>query len=681
MSDEREHPTSPQFARPLSAAAIIVAVVAVVWTLVDYWGGEPAVDRLAVARGVLAAVALAVVVASSPRRRAATLKVIGAALAAVVVVVEVVSIALAPAQTWPAVAVLIVVILGSALLMPWSWRWQAAVAGGTSAAGLATMLLAVPRDLFSWHFVGLAAWVLVFVAAMSVWGAHLAGGERRRVVDSEARYRSLFESAGDAIAVLDQEGIIRQANTRLALLLGRPLEHVVGRPLDSFYAGAAPAGAGPAAEQRAALAGRQQRGTHTFAHADGHPIEAEVSYARTAETPTLQVQAIVHDLTEHRALERRRIKDQRLDALGQLAGGIAHQFNNILGGILTHAGVLREDAANAASATELDEIIGAARRGRELTQELLRFTKSEPLVLRSTAPGLLLESVAALARSSVPEGITIEVRAAPDLPALHGDPDHLVHACLELILNARDAMQGRKGGHVTLAAAVEDVGPDDNRWPGATPGRYVRLAVGDNGRGMDAATRDRAFEPFFTTKPMHRAAGIGLPKVGGVVRDHRGAIRLDSTPGRGTTVHLLIPVAQRAAEAPAAKTGPAGPAAPATVLVVDDEAIVRHSLRRALTKFGYRVLEAGDGPSALAELQSADPPVSLVILDLVLPGGGAGILELLRAIRPDLKVIVSSGYSPEAATVKDLVRRVEGFLPKPFELAELRAAVARALAS
>jgi signal transduction histidine kinase/CheY-like chemotaxis protein len=431
-----------------------------------------------------------------------------------------------------------------------------------------------------------------------------------------------------------------------------------------------------------ALTGELQRGTHTFVHADGRQIEVDISYARTAGTATPQVQAILHDLTERRALQRSEVKDQRLDALAQLAGGIAHQFNNVLGGILTHAGVLREDAANAAAAAELDEIIGAARRGRELTQELLRFTKSSPLALRPTSPGLLLESVAALARSSLPDDIAIEVRAAPDLPALQGDVDHLVHACLELVLNARDAMQGVMAGKLSLAAAVEDVSPEDNRWPGAATGRYVRLSVGDNGRGMDAATRDRAFEPFFTTKPMHRAAGIGLPKVNGVVRDHRGAIRVDSTPGRGTTVHMLIPVAQSAAPAaPAATARPVVLAAPATILVVDDEAIVRHSLRRALTKFGYRVLEAGDGPSALAELQAANPPVSLVILDLVLPGGGAGILELLRAIRPDLKVLVSSGYSPEAETVKDLVRRVEGFLPKPYEMSELRAAVTKALAS
>jgi CheY-like chemotaxis protein len=286
--------------------------------------------------------------------------------------------------------------------------------------------------------------------------------------------------------------------------------------------------------------------------------------------------------------------------------------------------------------------------------------------------------VAALARSSLPENVTVDVRVSPGLPLIHADADHLAHACLELVLNSRDAMRGQDGSRLTLAASALDLAAGDPAWPGASPGRYVRLSVTDTGRGMDLATRERVFEPFFTTKPMHRAAGMGLAMVYSVVRDHNGSIRLDTEPGRGTAVYIIVPVSTAAATpAPAA---PATTGGPETILVVDDEAIVRHSLRRALTRFGYRVIEASDGPSALAELEKADPPVRLVILDLVLPGGGAGILELLRALRPDLKVLVSSGYSPEAQTVKDLVRRVEGFLPKPYEIAELRAAVTKALA-
>jgi CheY-like chemotaxis protein len=202
---------------------------------------------------------------------------------------------------------------------------------------------------------------------------------------------------------------------------------------------------------------------------------------------------------------------------------------------------------------------------------------------------------------------------------------------------------------------------------------------------MDAATVARAFEPFFSTKPMHQAAGLGLATLLRVIRAHSGAVRVESEPGRGTTIHLLLPLSTAALPAPlaaqpAAAAAPSAVAAPgATILIVDDEQIVRNSLRRALTRFGYRVLDAGDGTSALAAMQTADPPVDLVILDLVLPGGGAGIFELLKAIRPEVRVLVSSGYSPDAEAARGLAERVEGFLPKPYELSQLKAAVARAL--
>ncbi|HEX9393299.1 MAG TPA: response regulator, partial [Gemmatimonadales bacterium] len=198
--------------------------------------------------------------------------------------------------------------------------------------------------------------------------------------------------------------------------------------------------------------------------------------------------------------------------------------------------------------------------------------------------------------------------------------------------------------------------------------------------GMDAATVERVLEPFFTTKPLHQAVGLGLSTVHGIVRDHGGTLRIDSARGRGTTVHMLIPaatVAPAAGTTPSPRTEPSGGGA--TVLIVDDEEIVRSSLRRALTRFGYRVLEAADGPSALAAVQSAAPPVELVVLDLVLPGGGAGIFELLKAVRPELKILISSGYTPDSEAARGLAARVDGFLQKPFELPELRAAVARAL--
>ena len=382
------------------------------------------------------------------------------------------------------------------------------------------------------------------------------------------------------------------------------------------------------------------------------------------------------------AAESQRLHEQRIDAQGRFAGGIAHQFNNLLGGILTHVSLLRQDASMGPAVAQLDEIVAATRRGRDLTEELMRFTRSDPVRLQPTDAGTVLESVAALARALLPDGAKVHVHAAPGLPPLAGDIDHLVHACTQVVLNARDAMRGRADPRLTLTAVLHTIAANDPDWLDVAPGRYVRLSISDTGRGMDAATVARAFEPFFSTKPMHQAAGLGLATLLRVIRAHSGAVRAASEPGRGTTIHLLLPVSNEplAVLPPAPTPPPSAVAAPgATILIVDDEAIVRNSLKRALTRFGYRVLEAGDGPTALAAMTTADPPVDLIILDLVLPGGGAGIFELLKAVRPEVRVLISSGYSPDAEAAKGLAQRVQGFLPKPYELSQLKTAVTQAL--
>ncbi len=672
--------TSIAFSRPLRAVALLVAAASALWVLAAFHAGTSTAVWLA--RLAEVTVALAVAAASTPRRSPTALRALAFVLAIAMSITNVTVASFVPARVWEAMSVHGGVILGAALFAPWSWRWQAALAA--TATGMAIAMFAImDGSRLPPATAEIATAFLLTFSAASVLGAHLADRERQRVALSEARYRELFEQAGDGIAVIDAAGAIHDANHRLGELLGRPSDQLIGRQLADFLAPVERASLGAdarvTAEQQAALAGALRTTLHTLLRSDGRPVEVEIAYARTETLTGPVVQAVVRDLTARRAVERQHAQAQKLDSLGRFAGGIVHQFNNLLGGILTHAGVLRADAANAAATRELDEILEATRRGRELTRELLRFTRSTPLTLRAVPAAEVIASATTLARAALPDEVAIETTVAPGCPALTADPDRLAEAFVQLALNAREALRGP--GKVRIEAAPETIATEDARWPGARPGAYVRLSVSDTGSGMDAATVERVLEPFFTTKPLHQAAGLGLSTVHGIVRDHGGTLRIDSARGRGTTVHMLIPAAAAstagAPAAPGLQGTPAGDGA--TVLIVDDEEIVRSSLRRALTRFGYRVLEAADGPTALAAVQGAALPVELVVLDLVLPGGGAGIFELLKAVRPELKFLVSSGYTPDSEAARGLAPRVDGFLQKPFELSELKAAVAKAL--
>ena len=576
-----------------------------------------------------------------------------------------------PDEVWEQSASIVAMMFAAALFMPWSWRWQAAFVAIALAAATIVFTLVIPRSALDGESAVRVLLTLYFLATLSVFGANLADRARRHLAASEARYRGLFETATDGIALLDENGFIREANPRLADLLGRPMTEQVGARLRDFYTEA------------------EGSSAHSIRRPDGRTIEVEIEFSpvpNTAGEGSL-VQADMRDRTARRTEERRHIQAQRLDSMARLSGALAHQYNNILGGILTHAAVLREEVPTPDARAAADEVLKGARRGRELTQELLGLSQPETVALKSASPIQFVESAAALARAAVPAGVEVKTDVAPGLPPIFADVDQLVHACLELVFNARDAMRGRPNSLLTFKAIEQTIAAGaagSQEWPGAPPGRYVRISVTDTGRGMDPAIAERVFEPFFTTKPLHEAKGLGLAEVSRVLREHRGAVRIETSIGKGTTVHLLLPMALPAADTAAAPPpAPPGPLAPkgATILIVDDEEIVRNSLRRALTRFGYKVLEAGDGTSALAAMRAADPPVDLVILDLVLPGGGAGVFELLKAIRPEVRVLISSGYSPDADAARGLAERVQGFLPKPYELSQLKTAVAQALSA
>jgi len=664
------------FARSLRAVALLVAVSSATWELTS--GLPPGLTARAVwiARIAEVAVALLVATVSSSSRSVTQLRALAFLLAIDIHATNTAVTQLLPGRAFEAASVQSIVLLGASLFAPWTWRWQAALAAAAVATGVVSLLYVRGLEGNSPATAGIAASLLLTAGVASVLGAHLQDRERRRVLESEARYRALFESAGDPILVMNSRGVIREANSQVEELLGRPAAEIVGRPFREFYATAGLEDAPPPPVGDRSRIALQLRG------GDNRVIDVDVSLARIGDGDQSQVQAILRDLTESHARERRQAEERRLEFLARLGGGLAHQFNNLLGGILTHATVLRDEAGAPDARAAAEQVLEAARRGRELTKELQGFAGPESVRVQPTAPARVVESIAALARATLPAAVKVAISLAPDLPQALADTDQVVHACLQLVLNARDAMQGRGAGTLTLGAAEERVTAADPRWPGARPGRYVRFWIRDTGAGMDAAMLERVAEPFFSTKPLHVSVGFGLTAAHQIALAHQGAMGIESVPERGTTVHLLIPAAdtRRVTPVPAAAPPPAAPGM-ATVLIVDDEAIVRSSLRRALTRFGYQVVEAGDGPSAMAALQAAQPPVDLVILDLVLPGGGAGIFELLTAVQPGLKVLISSGYTPDADAAQGLASRAAGFLPKPYEMTELKEAVAKALGS
>jgi len=375
------------------------------------------------------------------------------------------------------------------------------------------------------------------------------------------------------------------------------------------------------------------------------------------------------------------VQAQKMDAIGQLTGGLAHDFNNLLTVIIGNLAALQERHGQQSGIREFTEpALQSARRGVQLIRRLLTFSRQQPLEPVAVDIARLIVELTTLIERSLPESIEIAVALAETPMHCLVDPGQLESALLNFALNARDAMPD--GGRLRIAAqplrlglSTEDVARAAGF--GVPPGDYVCFEVSDSGCGMDAATLARAFEPFFTTKQLGVGSGLGLAMTLGFARQSGGGIRIDSSPGRGTIVQLVLP--QCAPEAPAAVAeGHGGDGhGGCLVLLVEDDPAVRRIVRQQLVGLGYAVVEADNGVQAL-QLADAVPAVSLVLTDMVMPGGvnGRQLIDLLRQSRPGVGVVLMSGYA------EGLGRREENplvMLDKPFSSEELADALLRAL--
>jgi PAS domain S-box-containing protein len=490
---------------------------------------------------------------------------------------------------------------------------------------------------------------------------------------SEERFRTMFESAATATLLIGANGRILTANRAAEELFKLELATLTGIDTTALVH----PDEVPADELGELLRGERERyrAERRLVDADGAVIFARlaVSLVRDANTQPQYAIAMIEDVTEQHELAERLRQAQKLEAIGRLAGGVAHDFNNMLtaiGGYNTFA--LERTEPGTPLHEDLHEIRKATERATLLTRQLLAFSRKQilqPELLNLNAVILELE---AMLRPLIGEDVVLTTKLDPALGPIEADPGQLQQVLMNLVVNARDAMPG--GGAIAIETANAEVG-DDNATIEA--GRYVTLTVRDTGHGIDAQTLEQIFEPFFTTKETGKGTGLGLATVYGIVKQSGGYVAVESEPDEGTsfTVYLRRDAEARAprieSEPDDAVPQPAThhPAAE-TVLLVEDEEVVRRLVRQVLENDGYRVLEAQDGEVALELARSA--PVDLLLTDLVMPKvGGREVADGLRRTNPDLKVIYMSGYADGAILENGVLQAGTELLEKPFAFSAL----------
>lgn len=397
---------------------------------------------------------------------------------------------------------------------------------------------------------------------------------------------------------------------------------------------------------------------------------------------TQTVHCYVGDVTDRQQLEAQLRHSQKLESVGRLAGGIAHDFNNVLTVIQGRAGILQSEAGDHPIVAEsVQHIARAAEEGRKLTGQLLAFSRRNVLQAQSLDLNEVLTGLSSLLHRTLGEDIAYQFDYASALPPVNADRGLIEQVIINLAVNARDAMP--RGGQLVLntSQVIVDQGHVERFATEAREGSFVCLSITDTGCGMDTLTLSRIFEPFFTTKEFGKGTGLGLATVYGIVKQHGGWIEVQSQIGQGTTFRIYLPPATEVIQVAAKSDRPL--TGTETVLVVEDEPPVRWTIKDILTRYGYRVLEAGNGVEALALWHQHHSKIDLLLTDMVMPVGltGRELADRFIEQKPSLKVIFISGYSPQAVGTSTLSESGVEFLQKPFDGPSLTQAIRKCLDS
>ncbi|WP_298957130.1 MHYT domain-containing protein [uncultured Methylobacterium sp.] len=549
---------------------------------------------------------------------------------------------------------------------------QAAPAGG---AGL-------PQTQLALWVTGTTFLILVLALVAAMVDRHVADRVAREAAAlraSEERFRLLLQSVTDyAIFMLDDEGRVANWNAGAARIKGYAADEVVGTHFSRFYTPEDREDGLPArALATAARDGHfEQEGWRVRRDGSRFWASVVIDPVRDETGRVIGYAKVTRDITERKqaqeTLEQTRtalFQAQKMEAVGQLTGGVAHDFNNLLMAVLGSLELLRRRLPDDPKLVRLlDNAVQGAQRGAALTQRMLAFARRQDLKPEPVALPDLVHGMSDLLQRSIGPAVRIETRFPLGLPAVLADAHQLELALLNLAVNARDAMPG--GGEIVIGA--REAGEDDRL--GLDPGRYLCLSVADTGQGMDEATLARAQEPFFTTKGVGKGTGLGLSMVHGLAEQSKGRLRLRSRPGVGTVAEIWLPVAEGEA-APAGRAPvvalPREARRGLAVLVVDDDPLVLENTAAMLEDLGHQVIEARSGQEAL-DLIGRTRTLDLVITDQVMPAmTGIQLLQRIRALRPDLRAILASGYAELPEEAGDGALR----LSKPFDQERLAWAI------
>jgi PAS domain S-box-containing protein len=496
--------------------------------------------------------------------------------------------------------------------------------------------------------------------------------------DSESRKAAILDASLDAIITMDDDSRIVEFSRAAEQMFGRVREEAIGHPLLDVVGSLEMREGEHQGLERITAGGLEQivgrRVEVAALRADASRFPAELTIAKVSIAGSQLYTGFIRDLTDRKRLEAELVQAQKLEVVGRLAGGVAHDFNNILTALLGFGEVLRERLEEAKfDAPELNEIHHAAERARALTSQLLAFSRKQMLRVVSVDLNALVDRDARLMTRLIGEHIMVKLDLDTSIRAVRGDPVQLGQVLLNLAVNARDAMS--QGGTLRISTRAVRLPAADEI--GSIPaGDYVRLRIADSGVGIPETVLPHIFEPFFTTKEVGQGSGLGLAMVYGIIKQLGGDIKVSSELGAGTRFDILLPMEPRGEEPEAASTPAPGRVTTGceNILLVEDEASVRDLVQRVLDRHGYRVTAAGSGEEALQMVDSHDVTVDLLLTDAVMPGMSGPTLAITLLNRnPKLKVLVISGFSDHPLLTSGTTRfRV---LSKPFRPDDLLRAV------